>query len=464
MAIGWSGQGTEIRATLLRLNRYGAAFEIYNPALVLRSSEVLKEFTITKHDQVIYAGRAVVRSLVNMGTVVVCEVSLDDSCFDADFFSAIGQADQLSKHFDTFIQQWQNICKVRREFKVAVADIQTFLIELRRWLEQIELGLRVSPQSDLAALERATIDKVSSQTNLILDNLFEKFERIAATLDESSQPAHRSYIQQHLHPIVLCAPFCFRTYQKPLGYAGDYEMVNMMLRDPQEGNSLFAKVFNVWLLHQGSAAAHRNRIRYLNQHLTQESLRGLNRGKPIRILNLGCGPAVEIRNFLSQGSLADNAEFTLLDFNDETIQHASQLINEAKARFDRKTNIQFQKKSVHQVLKEGSRPIAGLPEAQYDFIYCAGLFDYLSNRTCKQLMNIFWDWLAPGGLVIATNVTDLTPNRGSLDLILDWHLIYRDVAGVTMLTPDAAPADLIRVYVDDTGINVFLEARKPNGN
>ncbi len=105
-----------------------------------------------------------------------------------------------------------------------------------------------------------------------------------------SRSVHRSYIQRHLHPIVLCAPFAYRTYHKPLGYAGDYEMVNMMLRDPQEGSSLFAKMFNVWLLQQGSAAAHRNRVNFLKERLVLVTAAAVRAGAG-RILSLGCGPA-----------------------------------------------------------------------------------------------------------------------------------------------------------------------------
>ena len=69
---------------------------------------------------------------------------------------------------------------------------------------------------------------------------------------------------------------------------------------------------------------------------------------------------------------------------------------------------------------------SGADEKNYDFIYCAGLFDYLPDRTCKQLMNIFYEWLAPGGLLAATNVDACKPFRHMLEFVLDWHLIYRD--------------------------------------
>ncbi|MCU0782647.1 MAG: class I SAM-dependent methyltransferase [Verrucomicrobia bacterium] len=457
-----NSQGMDIRANLLRLSRHAATFEVYSSDLVLRTSEALQEFKIFSNERVVYSGRAVVRELVNTGTVVVCEANLDDLGFDADFLSSVARPGQLRARFDDFVREWQKVCLVRPEFKVALADIQTFLIDLRRWVEQIELGIRSSPASDRMQLEHEAVEKLSAQVVLMLDHLFAKFEEIAGTLDSESQPRHRSYAQRLLHPIVLCAPFANRTYQKPLGYAGDYEMVNMMLRDPQEGASLFAKLFNVWLLQQASAAAHRNRVQFMLERLTQESLRCLRQGRPMKVINLGCGPAGEIQKFLAAGSIADNARFTLLDFNDETINHTTRVLGDICRQNGRQTAIEVLKKSVHQVLKEGAKPGVNSPDRNYDFVCCAGLFDYLSDRTCQQLTNIFWNWTRPGGLVLTTNVTPRTPNRGSLELVLDWHLIYRDAQRFATLAPDGAPPDGVRVFSEDTGVNIFMEARKPD--
>src|SRR5262245_28803257 len=74
-----SSQGVEIQATLLRLSRYLAIIEIYNPALVLRASEVLTDFKIVINDRAIYSGRAVVRNIVNTGQMAVCEATLDEA-------------------------------------------------------------------------------------------------------------------------------------------------------------------------------------------------------------------------------------------------------------------------------------------------------------------------------------------------------------------------------------------------
>ena len=59
-------------------------------------------------------------------------------------------------------------------------------------------------------------------------------------------------------------------------------------------------------------------------------------------------------------------------------------------------------------------------------------------------------------------MTPLTSNRGSLELILDWHLIYRDAAQLKQVCSGIIPEDEVRIKSDKTGINIFMEARKSN--
>jgi extracellular factor (EF) 3-hydroxypalmitic acid methyl ester biosynthesis protein len=293
------------------------------------------------------------------------------------------------------------------------------------------------------------------------DAMHERLERVSEGIEAELRPVHQNFTKRQLHPLVMCSPFAYRTYHKPLGYAGDYEMVDMILRDPYEGGSLFAKVVNLWFLSQWPARAHRNRIKHLKGLLKEESRRGAGRGRPIRVLNLGCGPAREIQEFLAEDALCDHAQFNLLDFNEETVQHTSRILDELKRRYARRTLIQMQKKSVQQVLKEGAKPVVDAPDRRYDLVYCAGLFDYLPDRTCVQLMNVFYDWLEPGGLLVATNVEDCKPFRHMLEFVLDWHLIYRSVKKSAALLPRRVEAENARILKDPTEVNVFIEVRKP---
>ena len=463
-------QGGECAGTLLKLTRFSVAFEMYNPAAVLRTSEVLEGCKVTVAGRTLYSGKAVVRSLINTGSaVVVCEATLSENSWtDVQLTATNGQLNKkISSEYQGFMQEWQKLYKVRPEFKVVVADMQSYLTDFGLWLNQMELHICSLSSAERAEIEHKVIKQLADPVARTIDTFIEKFETIVTNLDLDLQAVYQAYLRRQLHPLLLGSPFASRTFHKPLGYAGDYEMVDMMLRPPYEGDSLFAKIINVWLLGQSPATAHRNRVTYLTGKLMAETVRCRASRRVARVLNLGCGPAQEVQRFLvEQSALSSHMDLTLLDFNKETLVHTRALLDGIKKKQRLHTPIKYVKESVYHILKEGCKTGIGSGQQKYDFVYCAGLFDYLSDQVCKRLMNIFYDMLTSGGLLLATNVSDAMnstrPFRYSMEYILDWHLIYRDGSEVAALAPDAAPSDRVRVITEGTGVNVFIEVRKPD--
>jgi len=457
-----NSHGVELRATLIKISRFQVSFEVYGPAGILRLSEVLSDFRVYLQGRPVYAGRAVVCNLIHVGAVSVCEATLDETSLDLSLLAPVNGSATLSNGFEQFIREWGKSYKVHPDFKVIVADMQTFLTDLRLWLERVELEIRSAPSGSRLELEHEAVHHISQDMVPAFDAMHERLEELSGQIEQELRAVHRNFAKRQLHPLMLSAPFAYRTYYKPLGYAGDYEMVNMITRDPQEGGSVFAKVVNVWFLSQWPAKAHRNRITHLKSCISQESLRVKRQGQPLRVLNLGCGPAREIQEFLAENNLSGDACFTLLDFNDETLQHTGRVLTELKTRYARQTEIHFQRKSVQQILKEGARPVVDARQKTYDLVYCAGLFDYLSDRTCKLVMNMLYSQVAPGGLLLATNVSDSKPFRHMLEFVLDWHLIYRDEKKAALLLPERAAAEHVRTVRDSTSVNIFIEVRKPD--
>ena len=451
-----SSGGIELHATLLRLSRRQVVLEIYDPQIVLQMSEVLG-LKISVKEQPVYSGRAVIRNLVNTGATMVCEATLDETWCDEDLLDSPSAITDLRQGFSAFMQKWQKVYKIVPEYKILIADMQSFLADLRLWLEELELQIGSSSSESLLQLERKAIQELAPLVIQLINSFFDKFEAIADRLDENSRPIHQAYMKRQLHSLVLCSPFAYRTFQKPLGYAGDYEMVNMMMR-PTEGNSLFAKIINLWFLKQPPAEAHRNRVVYLEQKLVEETLR-VSGERRMHAFNLGCGPAWEIQKFLTERYFCDRAQFTLLDFNEETLLHTRETLQDIKIKLGRATPIEFVKKSVQQVIKDGGR--ANLNAPQYDMVYCAGLFDYLSDQVCLRLMNICYEMVRPGGLLLATNVDVSNPLRNGMEHLLDWHLIYRTSRQARTLIPDKASPEDFCVKSDITGVNIFIEVRKP---
>lgn len=460
-----NSQGVPIRATLLRMTRYVVSFEVYNPYSILQLSEVLNSFKIVIDNNTIYSGRAIITSIVNTGLLLVCEASLDEeNWLDVDLLSPAVQVDRLASDFERLIDDWLKVERISPEMKIIVSDMQALLRDMRRWLEQVEHSLRSVPPPERQKLEMSIIEKLNALVLPITNQVFQKFEEIGAAIGEDVKAVHRAYARRQLHPFLLASPFIYRTFQKPLGYAGDYEMVNMILRDPNEGASLFAKIINTRFVHGAPAEAHRNRIKYLSNALRQETRKRAKQGRVTHIFNLGCGPAKEIQDFLTFDDLCERTTFTLLDFNDETLEYTGKLLNDLKMKHQRQTPITMIKRSVHQILKEGRRGTEIGKNNVYDVVYCAGLFDYLSDRICLRLMDIFYEIVAPGGLLIATNVEASNPDRQMMEYLMDWHLIYRDSKQLLTLAPEKAPRENCRVLSDETKVNIFLEVRKPPGD
>jgi extracellular factor (EF) 3-hydroxypalmitic acid methyl ester biosynthesis protein len=451
-----NSEGQQVRGPVIRLSRHQAAFEVFTPSAILLMSEVLGDFQITLGEQTVYAGRAVVSNLVNAGSMLVCEVTLDECWLNLEM-TPPGTELKFGDEFNRFLLTWQRTYQILPEFKIVVADLSSLFGDLKLWMERLELSMPDAASSAQAQQQAAA--ELTGPVLSAIDSIGDRFEEIASRLPEDVRPAHIRFARRHLHPQLLCSPFAYRTFHKPLGYPGDYEMVNMIIRNPYEGGSLFAKVINAWFLNQLPARAHRNRIEFLKQRLTEETLRTRMEGRRARIFNLGCGPASEVLRFLGESDLSNHAEFTLLDFSEETITATGKALREAIQKRNRKTTVQMLKKSVQQLLKEAIKPAPGLV-GRYDFVYCAGLFDYLPDRVCRQLMGVFYQWLAPHGRLLVTNVDGTLPFRNKLEFILDWNLLYRTASGMLSLKPERAPADLCWVRSDLTAVNLFLEVRK----
>lgn len=460
-----TSNGSEVQGSLLRLERGLAAFEVYGSDIVIKTSEAVQDFRVSGHEQPLYAGRAVISEVVNAGTLLVCEAKLDEKGLNLPCLNgSLESRAELRRAFETFLAGWQSFYLLKPEFKDVVADLQNLLSELRAWLDQVELDIRASPSAQRSALERQVIDELAPQAIRGIDSLIDRFELIAEQLPPELQPVHRLHFRRQLHPLILCSPFAYRAFHKPLGYAGDYEMVSMMLRPPYEGSTLFSKIINVWLLSQAPAGAHRNRVQRLEAKLKEEALRVRSSNRSGRVYNLACGPATEVEDFVRNEALADTLQFRLVDFNLETLEHAQRRLTTAKGERGRTTSFEFEKRAVQSMLKESGRSVTRPQESLYDLVYCAGLFDYLSDGVCRRLLAVLYDMLAPGGLLMVTNVTDALnrsrPFRHSLDYVLDWHLVYRTGAELRALCP-AFGKEEAAVVAEESGVNVFLEVRKP---
>jgi len=444
--------GISARGTLLKISQNHIVFETYNPYSIVQLSEVLNSVSICRFSETVYVGKAVVSNLINTGLLLIVSATLVDP-----WLEKVKPSDLITveKEAEQFVDEWGSLSNnVLPEYQLAVNKMRSFLTDVSRWVRQFD-GFNIGAVETNEDL----ITKISQPLILKLTDLILKFEIEAKKVDASQIGVCKRFAQQELHPLVMQSPFGHRTFSKPLGYAGDYEMVNMMLRSPFEGETTYAKLLNLFLVGTGPAEAHRNRIDILIDKIRRTAFKAASENRRAQIFNFACGPAAEIQRFIETESISENCDFVLLDFSKETLDYTQNKIEESKKKSGyKKAGIKLIHKSVNDVLRNaiGLRDSESDTLKDFDLIYCAGLFDYLSDKICAKLLSLFFSQLRQGGNLLATNVHSNNPIKALMEHIFEWYLIYRDEQNFLSLMNTKEK----HVYLDKTGFNIFLEVQK----
>lgn len=443
-------QGEAARGTIVNLQRKSLVMEVYNPYSIVQVSEVLRDLTVRMGTVSAYVGKAVVISMVNTGLTAVVSVTLIDEWRELSETVLLPGA--VGREASKFVVDWDERFRIRRDYQIAVNETRSFLTDVSRWLEQVDLSDAL-PRED-ARLRADYFFELAAPLMRKTKVFFDEINFQASQISEEESSAHRAFAQGALHPLILRAPFVFRTFTKPLGYAGDYQMVNQILGDPREGPSTYFQIVNTAFLNTAVATAHRHRIDVLVGYLERLAAEARRLQRPLRVLNVGCGPAQEIQRFLEKADDPSLLSFQLVDFSDETLEWTRNTLDAIQLRTGRRGSIEYVHDSVHQLLKR--RPDApGGSGAEFDAVYCAGLFDYLSDKVCARLNAYFASRTRPGGRLLVTNVHTSNPERFSMEHILEWYLIYRDESRMQAILPERCGSTSI--YTDPTGVNVFAE-------
>ena len=450
-------------AKVLRLSKGGVRTEIFDPLMPLVHDSPVKNLKVWVGNELAYDGAAWVRGVVDTGVSQVCEFALNGGWVKRKREAMPTGTDGIEGEARTFLDRAAASRTVRPAFRLAVADVVTFLSEMRAWCDAAELkwNRQLTGPDALHRLLRVIAPAMQS--------VFDGFEKEAALVEDNAMEAHVDLARSSLHPLLLCSPFIHRCYTKPLGYPGDFGLMNRMLDHPFEGDSLFARMVNGWLVGSAAGEAYRSRVAHLENVLAREASRQASTGRPLRTLSLGCGAAPETVRFVRHHEASEGAKFTLLDFNAETVSHANDEITAAAVVSGRNVRLNVQQYSVRQMLTAGERLLANrrlvrsgpVERGAFDVLYCAGLFDYLSDRVCARLLDVFWELAAPGALIVATNFTPANPIRRFMDYVLDWRLNYRNESEILRLVPSICPEGGFKLNSAAGSVEVILELRKP---
>ena len=248
--------------------------------------------------------------------------------------------------------------------------------------------------------------------------------------------ATKAFTEVVVTPVLRRGSIWDRSYAKPLGYPGDYEVMNQVYHWERRGKNVYEMLLHRLGLEVAECIKTRMDVVRANiGRVVQE--RGATRAA--RILSLGSGPAREVELFLGSAALKNTrVEFTLIDQEQAALSYAIEKTYPHVLNAKGQARVQCLNMSFTDILR-GTGGLSTLPPQ--DMIYCVGLIDYLADRRAQALTRRLYESLAPGGLLIVGNMND-TPlsNLWPMEYIADWNLYYRGDAEMIAWTAGLQPA------------------------
>jgi len=282
--------------------------------------------------------------------------------------------------------------------------------------------------------------------NALVEPLMAEPDRLQAT---------KRFTELVVTPEFLDGPIWRRSYEKPLGYPGDYQVMNQVYAWQREGETATGK-----LLHRAGlevAECIGTRMRMI-QRIIAEEVADRSANAATHIASVGSGPAKEVVNYLEAESIPAPISFTLIDQEHHALEQAYGEIYPQTTRHRGRAAVQCLNMSFVDLARK-NRIFPGV--GPQDLIYSVGIVDYLTDRRARDLVVSLYDRLAPGGRLVIGNMRQTSlSNLWPMEFICDWSVHYRDEAAMWAMVK-GLPAKSSDLEIDPTGRVYLLSIRKP---
>ena len=298
-----------------------------------------------------------------------------------------------------------------------------------------------------ALMDEAERALLSGDVDEGLTNLTLGFQELRANHDPAEwlEFAKKDWLSHSFVPIIHQDPFTKHSFDKPRNYAGDAELIDYMygLRQPApETSELGRRIFD-WGGKQPTTESVRERRKIIAAMIDEMA----ENADDLRILSIACGHLREavISNAVTNGKVA---EYFALDQDALSLE----VVKNELAKF----NVS----PVHAPIK--SLFTNGNQFHDLDFVYAAGLYDYLPQKVAVRLTSKMFQMLKPNGRLLVANFAPCLPDIAYGETFMQWSLIYRteaEVADFAREIPKDAIADS-RMFYDSPKNVIYLELIK----
>ena len=309
---------------------------------------------------------------------------------------------------------------VPAEYRAFCSEVLGLLRSYRVLLdENIDLADQFSHSFDTVGAYEACEGRMLEQWRSLW---FRGNQIVAEVMNQRERrEATKEFTELVLTPEMRAGAIWDRSYAKPMGYPGDFRIMNQVYDGEKIGSTVYQQL--VHRLGLEVADCIETRMQVIRAQIA-ESVSSRTQNRPARILSLGCGPAREVEAFLtSPHARSGHAEFTLVDQETEALEYAYDRCYPLVLKLGGASTLRCLNISFTDILRINGG-LQGVPPQ--DLIYSVGLLDYLSDKRSRMLVQRLYDALIPGGLLVIGNMNQ-TPlsNLWPMEFIADWTLFYR---------------------------------------
>jgi hypothetical protein len=302
----------------------------------------------------------------------------------------------------------------------------------------------------LSILDRAAADIGAGLVNQGMNDLFTGLRTTRGNMSGEEWADFTRYVRENheLRNWVYQDPFTRRALDKPRGYAGDAVMMDYAYgihgyHDASAEASPLGREIQEYIRRSDASAS----VRYRREHIARliDTMAMRRRLPSVLAVAAGHLREAELSNALASGRLG---RFVALDADAASLQE----LDAQYARLGVETVHGSVRHLIARKLNLGS----------FDFVYAAGLYDYLNENTAQVLSARLFEMVSPGGQLLIPNFAPQVRDRGYMEAFMDWTLIYRDKPAMVGLLDriDRAEIQSYDVYDDPSGSVVYLLVTK----
>ncbi|MCB9881924.1 MAG: class I SAM-dependent methyltransferase [Planctomycetes bacterium] len=295
---------------------------------------------------------------------------------------------------------------------------------------------------DAQFLDRSLAHVDAGRIELGLEILYEGLidTREKLSLDEWRRFSEEIVLRHPMRERIHQDPVALRSFEKPRGYAGDAVLLDYIYGrlGPSPDAPLARAIYEFGKTRPACRGVCRRKTILADTiDRIAESL-----GRPIRVLSVASGHLREaqdsrayreggIEEFVGLDADPESCAAVERQLPDVTVVHAPFVALYRDPRFD----------------------------PRFDFIYSAGLYDYLKDSVAEKLSARLFHLLAPGGTLLLTNFLTSCVDAAYMESFMAWELIYRtrqEVEAFARRIPEAEIGER-RSFVDSHRAIGYLE-------